>query len=209
MTESYRPEGSQPGGESQGGSTSGAAQERVQETARQATSQVQEKAQEAGGQAREKMREQVDQRSTQAGEQVRPVADALRKTGEQLRSEGNEQPAKAADAVAERLDRLAGYLNETNGDRLLNDVEQFGRRRPWALAAGGAVVGFVVSRFLKASSARRYEGSQGGQSWTAPARPGMETTTPSRASLAPEPTVAEPALPVGGAPARGTSTEPY
>ncbi len=202
--------------EPQSGSTSSGVQERAQETARQATSQVQEKAQQATSQVQEKaqqatsqargmLREQVDQRSTQAGEQVQPVAGALRKTSQQLREEGNEQPAKAADFVAERMERLASYLNETNSDRLLNDVEQFGRRRPWALAAGGAVVGFLGSRFLKASSSRRYEDSQSG-SWTAPARPGIEVTTPPRASLATEPTVADPGFPVAGTPTTGRTS---
>jgi ElaB/YqjD/DUF883 family membrane-anchored ribosome-binding protein len=191
--------------EPQSGSTSTGVQERAQETARQATSQVQEKAQQATSQARGKLREQVDQRSTQAGEQVQPMAGALRKTSQQLREEGNEQPAKAADFVAERMERLASYLNETDSDRLLNDVEQFGRRRPWALAAGGAVVGFLASRFLKASSSRRYEESQDG-SWTAPPRPGIETTTPPRASLGTEPTVADPGFPVAGTPTTGRTS---
>ena len=183
-------------------------QERVQETARQATSQVQEKAQQATGQARSKVREQVDERSTQAGEQVRPMADALRKTSEQLREEGNEQPAKVADAVAERIERLASYLKETNSDRLLNDVEDFGRRRPWALAAGGAVAGFLASRFLKASSSRRYDELQDG-SWTAPARPRIEATTPPPAPLPTEPTVADPGFPVAGTPAGPTSRDTF
>jgi hypothetical protein len=194
--------------EPQGGSASTGVQERVQETARQATSQVQEKAQEATGQARSKLREQVDERSTQAGEQVSPMADALRKTSTQLREEGNEQPAKAADAVAERIEQLSTYLKETDSDRLLNDIENFGRRRPWALAAGGALLGFVASRFLKASSSRRYEELQE-RTWTAPARPGIEATTPPRATLTTEPTVADPGFPVAGTPAGRTSPESF
>ncbi len=215
-TGSYRPDETSAGSDLGGGSSSTGVQERVQETARQATGQVQEKAQQAKGQASEKLREQVDQRSTQAGEQVQPMANALRKTGEQLRNEGNEQPAKVADAVAERIERLGSYLQEADSDRLLSDVEQFGRRRPWVLAAGGAVLGFVASRFLKASSSRRYQESYGssygtsygtsyggeayGDSWTAPARPGIEPTTPSSAGLATEPTVTDPGFPVAGTP---------
>ena len=33
----------------------------------------------------------------------------------------------------------------------------FGRRQPWAVIAGGLALGFAASRFLKASSSRRYE----------------------------------------------------
>ena len=148
------------------------------------------------------------------------MADALRKTGEQLRNEGNEQPAKVADAVAERIERLGGYLEEVDSDRLLNDVESFGRRRPWILAAGGAVLGFVASRFLKASSSRRYEETYGyertydyeptyREGWTAPARPGIETTTPPRTGLTTEPTVADPGFPVAGTPTEQTTPERF
>ena len=218
-TGSYRSD--EPGAGTQAGGSSGSTgvQERVQGTARQATGQVQEKAQQAKGQASEKLREQVDQRSTQAGQQVRPMADALRKTGEQLRNEGNEQPAKVADAVAERIERLGSYLQEADSDRLLSDVESFGRRRPWVLAAGGAALGFVASRFLKASSSRRYEESYGttygrtyggetyGESWAAPARPGIEPTTPPRTGLTTEPTVTDPGFPVAGTPTGPTTPD--
>lgn len=222
-TGSYRPGEPSAGTDPGGGSSSTAVQERVQEKARQATGQVQEKAQQAKGQASEKLREQVDQRSTQAAEQVQPMANALRKTGEQLRNEGNEQPAKVADAVAERIERLGSYLQEADSDRILNDVESFGRRRPWVLAAGGAVLGFVASRFLKASSSRRYEEAYGpsygatyggetygesyGESWTAPARPGIEPTPPPSTGLTTEPTVADPGFPVAGTPGGRTTPD--
>lgn len=225
-TGSYRPDEPSTGTDLGGGSSSTAVQERVQETARQATGQVQEKAQQAKGQASEKLREQVDQRSTQAAEQVQPMANALRKTGEQLRNEGNDQPAKVADAVAERIERLGSYLQEADSDRMLSDVESFGRRRPWLLAAGGAVLGFVASRFLKASSSRRYQEAYGpsygstygrtyggetygesyGESWTAPARPGIEPTPP-RTGLTTEPTVADPGFPVAGTPGGRTTPD--
>jgi hypothetical protein len=39
-------------------------------------------------------------------------------------------------------------------------VESFVRRRPWLAAGTGMFVGFLASRFLKASGDRRYEGGQ-------------------------------------------------
>jgi hypothetical protein len=38
----------------------------------------------------------------------------------------------------------------------LRDVEEFARRRPWLVAGIGVVAGLAGSRFLKASSERRY-----------------------------------------------------
>lgn len=124
--------------------------------------QVQDKAVEVKSQAGGQVRQQVDTRSTQAGEQVSSVAGALRRTSEQLREEGKEQPARLLEQGAERAERLGGYLKNVDSDGLLRDVESFGRRRPWLMAAGAAVLGLAASRFLRASSARRYQAAGDG-----------------------------------------------
>ena len=125
--------------------------------------QTGEKAQETVGQLREqgrtRMREQLDQRTTQAGGQVRSFSEALRTSGQQLREQGKSGPAGFAEQAAQRLEGLGGYLEQTDGERMLNDVEDFARRRPWMIAGIGAAVGFAASRFLKASSEGRYQAS--------------------------------------------------
>ena len=123
----------------------------------QAGQQVQEKAGALKSQAADSLREQVDQRSSQAGDQVSAVSQALRSSGEQLRSEGHETPAKLIDGAAQRVDSVGSYLRDANSDRILSDAERWARSRPWLAAAAGALVGFAASRFLKASSSRRYE----------------------------------------------------
>jgi hypothetical protein len=152
-----------------------------------AKEQVQEKAQEAqeklkGGaqQAQARVREQVDQRSTQAGEQVSATAQALRTTSRQLREEGQDAQAQAAEKAAHHAERLGGYLSESNADRILGDLEDFGRRQPLAVIGLGVAAGFVASRFLKASSRERYQGYQSHQART-PAtgvQPPPAVTTP-------------------------------
>jgi len=119
--------------------------------------QAQDKAQEVAGQAKGRMRDQVDQRSTEAGERVSSTAQDVRSVGEELRKQGKDQPARLADQAADRAERLGGYLKESDADRILRDIEDFGRRQPWAVAAGGLALGFLGSRFLKASSQKRYE----------------------------------------------------
>jgi hypothetical protein len=138
--------------------------EQAQQKAQEVAGQAQEKAQQATGQAKDKLREQVDQRSTQAGEQVKGTAGDIRTVGEQLREQGKDQPAKIAEQAADRAERLGSYLQESNADRILNDVEDFGRRQPLAIAAAGLALGFAASRFLKASSAQRYSTTQRSQS---------------------------------------------
>jgi hypothetical protein len=122
-----------------------------------ATGKAQEKAQEAAGQARDRVRDQVESRSTQVGEQAESVAQDVRSVGEHLRGEGKDKPAELADKAAARVAELGDYLKRSDGDALLRDAERFGRERPWAVTAGGLVLGIAASRFLKASSSRRYQ----------------------------------------------------
>lgn len=125
------------------------------------TGQAKEKAQEAVGQAKQKagsqLRSQVDQRSTDAGHRVGGLASDVRAVGDSLREQGKDQPAKLAEQAANRAERLGSYLEESDADRILGDIEDFGRRQPWAVIAGGVALGLVASRFLKASSIDRYE----------------------------------------------------
>lgn len=128
----------------------------VREKAQEVAGQAQEKAQEAASQAQDMLREQVDQRSTQAGQKVSGAAEDLRSVSTELRNQGKETPAKLADQGAERIERVGSYLSESDANTLLSDIEDFGRRQPLAVLAGGLVVGMAAARFLKASSSNRY-----------------------------------------------------
>jgi hypothetical protein len=131
----------------------------AQDKAKDAAAQAQDKAREAADHARGRVRDQVDQRSTQLGEQVRSSASDARSVAEQLRTQGKQTPARYVEEAADRAEWLGGYLRESDGDRLLNDVEDFARRNPWVVAVGGLALGFAASRLLKASSSDRYRSS--------------------------------------------------
>lgn len=125
-----------------------------------AASTAQEKAVALKEQGKGKLGETLDQRTNEAGVQARKLAQALRRSGEQLSSEGDGQHAAGlAEGAADRIERLGGYLEQTSGAELVRDVENFARRRPWVVAGMGLVAGLAASRFLKASSERRYAGS--------------------------------------------------
>jgi hypothetical protein len=136
--------------------TAGQAQDKAKEVA----SQAQDKAREAAGQARGRVREQVDQRSTELGQRIGSNAGDARSVADELRKQGKDGPARYVEQAADRAERLGGYLEEKDGDSILNDVEDFARRNPWALAAGGLLIGFAASRMLKASSGERYRTGQ-------------------------------------------------
>ena len=155
-----------------------------------AAEEARQKAQEVGGKASGRAREHVDQRSTEAGQRVSDTAGDIRSVGDELRKQGKDGPAKIADQVAERAERVGSYLQESNSNRILNDVEEAGRRQPWAVVAGGLLAGFVASRFLKASSRDRYQASRstnGSTSHNGAPRGGPYSGSPSATSIPVEP----------------------
>ena len=83
----------------------------------------------------------------------------MRSIAEELRSQGKDAPANLAEQVAGQADRVGDYLKGASGDRILRDAEDFARRQPMLVTAGGLALGFAASRFLKASSGRRFESS--------------------------------------------------
>jgi hypothetical protein len=149
---------------------------KAQEKAHEAVEQAQAKAHEATGQARSKVREQLDQRTSQAAEQINQQGSDLRTVGQSLREQGKETPARAADTLAQYAEKAGGYLQNKDADALLSDLEAFGRRQPWALGLGGLALGFAASRFLKASSNRRYSVRSGAPS-AAPSPPARNWPT--------------------------------
>lgn len=126
------------------------------DTLKSAAGQAGNKAQELAGQAKGLISQQIDQRSSDLGDQLSTHVNSLRTVSDTLRQQGQETPAKLADNVAERIDGVAQYLRNANGDQLLMDLENVGRRQPWIGLTAGLALGFAASRLLKASSAQRY-----------------------------------------------------
>jgi hypothetical protein len=133
--------------------------DQVKAQAQQAAGQAQEKVQQVTDEAKSRAAAEVDRRSTQAGEQLRSAASDARSVADELRKQGKDRPAQLAERAAERVEQAGEYLHESDGQRILRDVEDFARRRPRAVAGGGLALGFAASRLLKASSRRRYDAS--------------------------------------------------
>ena len=183
----------------------GGTSEQAQGAAQQAQEKVSEVAGQAQEQARTTLRTQVDERSTQAGEQVVTQANDIRTVAEKLREEGKEGPAKVAEQAAERAEKVGGYLRDSDADTILGDVESYARSNPWTVVAGGLALGFVASRFLKASSTNRYHGvSSSGAPAPANRQLPARTVTPPPPPVGGPPPVAPPVA----APASPTTTNP-
>jgi hypothetical protein len=177
------------------------AQAKAQEKAQEVAGQAQEKAQAAAGQAQARLREKLDQRSAQIAGQINEQASDLRSVSGALREQGKDGPAKAADRLAEYAEKVGGYLRGKDSDALLQDAEDFARRQPAAVAAGGLALGFLASRFLKASSSQRYSSRSAEQ--LPPPRPVVPPRTAGLGSG-----VSSPRAPVPGTPPPASSVPP-
>ena len=186
--------------------------DQVKEQVREQAQVAQDKARGALGQARGRLSDQVDQRSTDVGERIAGTAGDVRSIAGELRSQGKDAPANLAEQIANQADRVGDYLKGASGDRILRDVEDFARRQPMLVAAAGLALGFAASRFLKASSSRRYESSLQGygdygdrgytRAYTSPYDTRTGYTTGSRYET--EVPYAESTAPAAGTPVVGT-----
>ncbi len=159
------------------GNATGAPLADAQTKAQQAAGQAQEKAQAAAGQAQAKVREQLDLRSSQLAEQVHQQTSDLRAVSDALRDQGKDRPAQAVDRLAGYAEQAGSYLRDTDPDSMLSDAEDFGRRKPGAVAAAALALGFLGARFLKASSSRRYSARRIEHPRAATTGPPMPATT--------------------------------
>jgi hypothetical protein len=179
----------------------------VADKAQEGAEQVKDKAREGAQQARDRARDEVDRRSTDAGRQVSATADAIRQASSHLREQGQDGPARMVEQAAGHVERAGSWLQESDGDRILHDVEDFARRQPMAVIAGGIVAGFALSRLLKASSRDRYE-RRGSVQPPSRRLPQSTTSAPAdRSSMPPIPTPPEPVTTTAGV-SRGGATAP-
>lgn len=107
------------------------------------------------------VRRQVESWTTQLGVRIGSVASDMHNVAGELRQ--NPALGIAAGAVdqgAEMVERFGRYVQETDAQRLLRDMDTLARRQPLAVASGAMIAGFAAARLLKTSSARRYGGGE-------------------------------------------------
>jgi hypothetical protein len=126
----------------------------IRDAAKETIDSVRQEASGLAGLATERGKSMLSRQKDTAAEQVDSVAQALRGTARQL--EGDEQAAAGhyVGYAAERLQSLGRQLREKDVDALIHDAQDLGRRAPGTFFAGSVVAGFLLARFLKASSER-------------------------------------------------------
>lgn len=106
-------------------------------------------------QVQEQANSQINRQKETTASELSTVVNAVRRFGETLRNEG-EGPigrfaAQYGDKAADGIDRFARYLREQDPKRLLNDVQNFGRRQPALMIGGMFLLGFAGARIIKSS----------------------------------------------------------
>jgi hypothetical protein len=125
----------------------------AKEKARDIAGQAKGHAQAAAEQAKGRAAAQVDERSTQIGQQIGTQAQSLDGVAEELRRQGKDGPARIAEQAGERVKSVGSYLEQSDGESLVQAVAEAARENPAAAAAAGAAAGFAAGRLLKAARA--------------------------------------------------------
>ena len=120
-------------------------------------------------QVQQQANSQINRQKESAASELSTVVNAVRRFGETLNNESDGPIARFAaqygDKAADGLDRVARYLREQDPKRLLNDVQNFGRRQPALLIGGAFLLGFAGARIIKSSmDAATSSMNTGGQS---------------------------------------------
>jgi hypothetical protein len=131
-----------------------------------------QRAKQAGGeivnQVQQQAGTQIERQKETAANELSQVVNAVRQFGQNLSGEASGPIARYAaeygDKAADSLERLSNYIREQDAKRLLNDVQNFGRRQPALLLGGAFLLGFAGARLIRSSMEASYQGSTGYQS---------------------------------------------
>lgn len=134
------------GGKQQSGG--GGGEQSLAQQAKQATGEIVNQVQKHAG-------SQVNQQKESAAAELSNVANAVRQVGETLSRQENgtlsHYAAEYSDKAAEKIEQFARYVREQDPKRLLDDVQNFGRRQPALLIGGAFILGLAGARLIKST----------------------------------------------------------
>jgi hypothetical protein len=86
-----------------------------------------------------------------AADALGAVAQSLHFSGQQLREQDRSTMAGLAEKAANRAERWADYVQNTDAREMAGRVENFARREPGLFLGGAFALGLLGARFLKSS----------------------------------------------------------
>jgi hypothetical protein len=103
---------------------------------------------------------QLSTQKDRATDGMGSVANAVRRSTQELRDQHHETVAEYVERAADQLDRFSSRLKNKNVGELMRDAQDLARRQPMLFIGSALVLGFAGARFLKSSSPdRREQGS--------------------------------------------------
>jgi hypothetical protein len=109
---------------------------------------------------------QADNVTSMLGEHVSAIAAELRRVDAELAASETGHPISGVTKhAADFAERIAGYLQNADGEQLVADAEALATRNPMVAAGAALIVGLSLSRFLKSSSRARRRPPDGDDSY--------------------------------------------
>jgi hypothetical protein len=112
------------------------------------------------GGVKQKVTSRVDEQKNRAADGLGGIADVFRTAGNELRME-NETLASYVDMASDQMRRFADQIRQRGVSDMLDDVNQFARRRPALFIGGALLLGIGIARFLKSSADRPIDRTYG------------------------------------------------
>jgi hypothetical protein len=98
---------------------------------------------------------QFSSQKERATEGLGSIATAVRQSSQPLRDNKQDMIAEYVEKAADQLEQFSTRLRERDVKDLVNDAQQFARRRPALFVGAAFVAGVAAARFLKSSADRQ------------------------------------------------------
>jgi hypothetical protein len=103
------------------------------------------------GRVRERASAQFTTQKDRATDGLGTIAEAVRKTTQELRRDKHDTAAEYVERAADGLERVSRHLKGKDLGELFRDATNFARRRPVMFVGSAFALGLVTARFLKSS----------------------------------------------------------
>ena len=110
-----------------------------------------EGAREVATQAQSQARNRLEQGKQEAASTLSSVASTLLQSGMQLRDGQQGVAGEYVERAARQIERAANYMQSADLKQMVNEVEDFARRRPAVFVGSAFAAGLLAARFLKSS----------------------------------------------------------
>ena len=108
-------------------------------------------AKQVASQAQSQAQSRIERSKTDAAITLSSVASSLLNSGLQLRDEQQSMAGEYVERAARQIERAANYVQTADLREVVDEVEDFARRRPAVFIGTAFAAGLLAARFLKSS----------------------------------------------------------